>query len=62
MVEKMVNTVTGCHFAQIDKVMNMAKKINAIVFIDVQVALSKLQDELRFTRKIFIDAECSFRN
>jgi hypothetical protein len=38
-------------FAQIDKVLNMAKKINAIVFIDVQVALSTLQVELPLLEK-----------
>jgi hypothetical protein len=31
---------------QIEKVLEMAKKINAIVFLDVQVALSDLQREL----------------
>lgn len=33
-------------FAQIDTVLKMAEKINAIVFLDVQVALSTLQDEV----------------
>lgn len=33
-------------FHQIDSVLNMAKRINAIVFLDVQVALSTLQDEI----------------
>ncbi len=32
--------------SEIDKVMEMAKKIDAIVFLDVQVALSDLQSEL----------------
>lgn len=33
-------------FHQIDSVLNMAKEINAIVFIDIQVGLSSLQSEL----------------
>jgi hypothetical protein len=33
-------------FHQIDSILNMAKKIDAIVFIDVQVGLSTLQEEL----------------
>ena len=33
-------------FNQIDKVMAMAEKINALVFIDIQVGLSTLQEEL----------------
>ena len=33
-------------FAQIDKVLGMAKKINALVFLDIQVGLSTLQQEL----------------
>ncbi|MFT3824289.1 MAG: hypothetical protein QM731_10225 [Chitinophagaceae bacterium] len=33
-------------FNQIDKVLAMAQKINALVFIDVQVGLGTLQDEL----------------
>lgn len=33
-------------FHQIDSVLNMAKKIDAIVFLDVQVALSTLQEEI----------------
>jgi hypothetical protein len=33
-------------FSQIDSVMKMAEKINAIVFLDIQVALSTLQDEI----------------
>jgi hypothetical protein len=32
--------------AQIDKAINLAKKMNALVFIDVQVALSTLQEEI----------------
>jgi hypothetical protein len=33
-------------FSQIDSVMNMAKKIDAIVFLDIQVGLSDLQSEI----------------
>jgi hypothetical protein len=33
-------------FHQIDSVLKMAEKINAIVFIDIQVGLSTLQDEI----------------
>jgi hypothetical protein len=33
-------------FSQIDSVLKMAEKINAIVFLDIQVALSTLQDEV----------------
>jgi len=33
-------------FSQIDSVMKMAEKINAIVFLDIQVALSTLEDEV----------------
>jgi hypothetical protein len=33
-------------FHQIDSVLNMAKRIDAIVFIDIQVGLSTLQEEL----------------
>lgn len=33
-------------FHQIDSVLNMAKRINAIVFLDVQVGLSTVQDEI----------------
>jgi len=33
-------------FHQIDSVLNMAKRINAIVFLDIQVGLSTLQDEI----------------
>ena len=33
-------------FSQIDSVLNMAAKINAIVFLDIQVGLSSLQDEI----------------
>ena len=33
-------------FSQIDTVLKMAEKINAIVFLDIQVALSTLQDEI----------------
>ncbi len=36
---------------EIDKVMEMAKKIDAIVFLDVQVALSDLQKELPLLEK-----------
>ncbi|ULQ53722.1 hypothetical protein [Flavihumibacter fluvii] len=33
-------------FHQIDSILNMAKKIDAIVFLDIQVALSTLQEEI----------------
>lgn len=33
-------------FHQIDSILNMAKRINAIVFLDIQVGLSSLQDEV----------------
>ncbi|KIC93094.1 hypothetical protein [Flavihumibacter solisilvae] len=33
-------------FHQIDSVLNMAKKIDAIVFLDIQVGLSNLQEEI----------------
>ena len=33
-------------FHQIDSILNMAKRINAIVFLDIQVGLSTLQDEI----------------
>jgi hypothetical protein len=33
-------------FSQIDSVLKMAEKINAIVFLDIQVALSTLEDEV----------------
>jgi len=33
-------------FSQIDSVMKMAEKINAIVFLDIQVALSTLEEEV----------------
>jgi hypothetical protein len=33
-------------FHQIDSVLNMANQINAIVFVDIQVGLSKLQSEI----------------
>jgi hypothetical protein len=33
-------------FHQIDSVLSMAKKIDAIVFLDIQVALSTLQEEI----------------
>lgn len=33
-------------FSQIDSVLKMAEKINAIVFLDIQVGLSTLQDEI----------------
>jgi hypothetical protein len=38
-------------FAQIDKVIAMAKKINALVFLDIQVSLSNLQTELPLLEK-----------
>ncbi|OQP61563.1 hypothetical protein A3860_31550 [Niastella vici] len=37
--------------AQIDKAINMAKKMNALVFIDVQVALSTLEEEIPMLEK-----------
>jgi hypothetical protein len=33
-------------FSQIDSVLKMAEKINAIVFLDIQVALSTLEEEV----------------
>jgi hypothetical protein len=33
-------------FHQIDSILNMAKRINAIVFLDIQVGLSTLQEEI----------------
>ena len=33
-------------FKQIDTVLSWAKEINALVFIDVQIGLSTLQDEI----------------
>jgi hypothetical protein len=38
-------------FHQIDSVLKMAAKINAIVFLDVQVALSTLQEEIPLLEK-----------
>lgn len=38
-------------FHQIDSVLKMAEQINAIVFLDVQVALSTLQDEIPLLEK-----------
>lgn len=38
-------------FAQIDSVLEMAKQIDAIVFLDVQVGLSTLQDEIPLLEK-----------
>lgn len=38
-------------FTQIDKILAMAEKINALVFIDVQVGLGTLQDELPLLEK-----------
>ncbi|MFZ2072387.1 MAG: hypothetical protein WAV10_01765 [Minisyncoccia bacterium] len=54
---------------QIDKVLEMAKKINAIVFLDIQVGLSNLQSELPIFEKYLkmpqvhlgIDAEFSMK-
>lgn len=40
-------------FAQIDKVIKMAEKINALVFIDIQVGLSTLQKEVPEFEKYF---------
>lgn len=36
---------------QIDTIINMAKKINALVFVDVQVGFSKVQDEIPLLEK-----------
>lgn len=55
---------------QIDKVLKMAKKINAIVFLDIQVGQSTLQEELPRLEKYFkmpnvhlgIDPEFSMKN
>lgn len=55
---------------EIDKVIAMAKKINAIVFLDIQVGLSTIQDELPLLKKyiempevhIAIDPEFSMKN
>jgi hypothetical protein len=33
-------------FKQIDSVLSMAREINAIVFLDIQVGLSSLQSEI----------------
>lgn len=38
-------------FKQIDSVLNIAKKINAIVFLDVQVGFSKVQTEIPLLEK-----------
>lgn len=38
-------------YAEIDKVLKMAEKIDAIVFLDIQVALSDIQTELPYLRK-----------
>ncbi|HPZ88146.1 MAG TPA: hypothetical protein PLQ32_08595 [Flavihumibacter sp.] len=38
-------------FSQIDSVLNMAKPINAIVFLDIQVGLSNLQEEIPLLEK-----------
>ncbi|ULQ57365.1 hypothetical protein KJS94_04010 [Flavihumibacter rivuli] len=38
-------------FHQIDSVLNMAKKIDAIVFLDIQVGLSSLQEEIPLLEK-----------
>ncbi|GAO43656.1 hypothetical protein [Flavihumibacter petaseus] len=38
-------------FNQIDSVLNMAKPLNAIVFLDIQVGLSTLQDEIPLLEK-----------
>jgi hypothetical protein len=38
-------------FHQIDSILSMAKKIDAIVFLDVQVALSTLQEEIPMLEK-----------
>ena len=38
-------------FNQIDSILNIAKRIDALVFIDVQVALSTLQDEIPLLEK-----------
>jgi len=54
---------------EIDKVLAMAEKINAIVFLDIQVGLSNLQSELPMFEKYFkmpqvhlgIDAEFSMK-
>lgn len=38
-------------FSQIDSVLNMAKPINAIVFLDIQVGLSNLREEIPLLEK-----------
>lgn len=38
-------------FSQIDKVLDMAKEINALVFLDIQVGFSKIQTELPLLEK-----------
>ncbi len=38
-------------FSQIDSVLNMAKPINAIVFLDIQVGLSSLKEEIPLLEK-----------
>ena len=40
-------------FHQIDSVLKMAEQINAIVFLDIQVGLSTLQDEIPQLEKYF---------
>ncbi|MGB3079352.1 MAG: hypothetical protein WBB31_09780 [Saprospiraceae bacterium] len=57
-------------FTQIDKILEMAKKINAIVFLDIQVGHSTLQDEIPQLEKYLsmpnvhlgIDPEFSMKN
>ena len=40
-------------FSQIDSVLKMAEQVNAIVFLDIQVGLSTLQDEIPQLEKYF---------
>jgi len=55
---------------EIDKVLQLAKKINAIVFLDIQVGLSSLQEEIPMLEKYLrmpdvhlgIDPEYSMKN
>ncbi len=57
-------------FSQIDKILDMAKKIDAIVFLDIQVGHSTLQDEIPQLEKYLsmpdvhlgIDPEFSMKN
>jgi len=57
-------------FTEIDKVMRMATKVNAIVFLDVQVGFSNVQTEVPLLQKYFkmpnvhlgIDPEFSMKN